>query len=317
MQPPKSTIPYSLIILVAVLGSYLYTIHSQSIFACPATGYSADRYLAYCHAIHYGDYEHGSFWFDLEPIVRESAMTADVLLLGDSRMQFGFSGDPTNEWFSSIAARYYLMGFAYWENYVFEKELLGKWRPAAKVYVINIDTFFEEAETPPAKIVMHDSDANDHYLRKQKWQRLHREICTSFSKACGNDQAFFRSRKTGAYLLKGGHIGSFPVSYNETVNQKKVSDYTARGAAFFANVPVDRACVLFTIVPTSDTSIGTAKAIARSLGVALVAPELEGLATFDQSHIDSPSAERWSRAFFESAGPQIQRCLGKSIVAHL
>jgi hypothetical protein len=30
---------------------------------------------------------------------------------------------------------------------------------------------------------------------------------------------------------------------------------------------------------------------------------------FDHAHLDRPSAERWSRAFLEAAGPQIRECL--------
>jgi hypothetical protein len=314
-SPTRNAIRYVLIVLAAILGSYLFTLHSESIFACPASGYDSDTYLAYCHATHYGDYDHGAFWFGLEPHVRESATAAAVLLLGDSRLQFGFSSDQTNQWFSSIATPYYLMGFAYWENYNFEKQLLRRWQPAAKVYVINIDTYFEQTTTPPARIVMGESDAHDRYLRKQTWQQFHRQICARVSRFCANEQAFFRSRSTGAYLLKGGGVGRVPVTYDETMDPKKVREYTERGEVFLAGLPVDRKCIVFTIVPTTKTGVGTAKAIADALGVNLVAPELNELTTFDGSHMDRPSAERWSRAFFESAGPQIERCLGKTIVA--
>ena len=42
----------------------------------------------------------------------------------------------------------------------------------------------------------------------------------------------------------------------------------------------------------------------------LVVPQnLDGLQTFDGTHLDHASAERWSEAFFKTAGPQIQKCL--------
>jgi hypothetical protein len=44
----------------------------------------------------------------------------------------------------------------------------------------------------------------------------------------------------------------------------------------------------------------------------LVTPgNLKGLQTWDGYHLDQPSAERWSRAFFETAGPEIRSCLGE------
>jgi len=60
------------------------------------------------------------------------------------------------------------------------------------------------------------------------------------------------------------------------------------------------------------SSIETAGAVADALGLNLVAPELEGLQTFDGSHLDPASAERWSKAFLDAAGPQIRKCLDTS-----
>jgi hypothetical protein len=45
------------------------------------------------------------------------------------------------------------------------------------------------------------------------------------------------------------------------------------------------------------------------VGRDFIAPSLDGLLTFDGSHLDEPSAERWSAAFFEEAGPRIAKCL--------
>lgn len=302
---------YVLIVIAAILGAYLYTLRAQSIFACPASGYSADNYLAYCHADHYGDYDHGALWFGLEPQVREAAQNAQVLFLGNSRLQFGFSSDATDRWFASDSASYYLMGFAYWENYLFEGPLLRRLQPKARVYVINIDTFFDATETPPAQLVMHDNDAINRYQRKQDWQHLHASVCSRLPLLCGSDQTFFRSRRTGAYLLKGGRVTHVPVSYDEGVNQKLAQDYIPRASGFLAGLPVEKQCVLLAMVPTVHTSMGTARVIAQALGASLIVPEVDGLTTFDTSHMDRPSAERWSKAFLEAAGPRINECLGK------
>jgi hypothetical protein len=60
------------------------------------------------------------------------------------------------------------------------------------------------------------------------------------------------------------------------------------------------------------SSIETAGAVAKALGLALVAPEPDGLQTFDGSHLDPASAERWSKAFFEAADSQMRKCLSRS-----
>jgi hypothetical protein len=58
------------------------------------------------------------------------------------------------------------------------------------------------------------------------------------------------------------------------------------------------------------TKLSVANAIASGLGKTLVVPQhLDSLQTFDGTHLDQASAEHWSEAFFETAGPQIQKCL--------
>jgi hypothetical protein len=102
---------YVLILLSAVVASSLYQLRVDNIFACPANGYTSDRYLPNCGATNYGDYEHGAFWLDLEPAAEKSAASADVLFLGDSRMLLAFSNVATANWFSSISASFYVLGF--------------------------------------------------------------------------------------------------------------------------------------------------------------------------------------------------------------
>jgi hypothetical protein len=302
---------YILIVLAAALVAGAYSLRKYLIFSCPASGYGSDGYLGYCGATSYGDYDHGAIWFGLEPAAIDAATNAQVLFLGNSRMQFGFSSKATADWFSSLSESYYLLGFSHDENYTFEVPLVRKLRPRAKVYVINIDLFFERSESGPGKTVMRDESARTRYEQKRQWQRIHKEICTDYKAVCGQEAAFFRSRSAGSWLVAGGRFTSEPVSYDEAINQKMLASYTALGNEFLPSLSGDRACTILTIVPTVKTDVGTAKAIAAALGLNLVAPRLAGLITFDRSHLDPKSAQRWSAAFLDEAGPQIRKCLKK------
>src|SRR6516162_5117062 len=144
---------YICVILVATLVAYAYELRTHTIFSCQADGYKTDRYLAYCNGANYADYEHGAFYFDLEPSAQSFSRNADVLFLGNSRLQVAFSTIATADWFSATSARYYLMGFSYFENVIFAEELLRKIQPRASVYVINIDDFFDRSETIPVKAI--------------------------------------------------------------------------------------------------------------------------------------------------------------------
>jgi hypothetical protein len=306
------------IVLIAALASYGFWLRNRSIFACQAAGYGATRYLAYCGGGNYADYEHGAFQFDLEPPALEFARNADVLVLGNSRIQIALSNQPTEDWFAAANARYYLLGFSYNENVAYVGELLRKMQPRASVFIINVGDFFRPGETVAAKAILHDPDAENRYEWKRFAQKLHRPICKAFGVLCGKRYAIFRSRETGAYY-RIPHDGPvfhdepvFPenaVSYDLDVDPAAVKDGTALAINFLKQFAQGR-CVILTNVPYPKTNDGDAEAIAKGVGLPLVTLEnLEGLNTPDGYHLDPVSAERWSRAFFEAVGPEIRSCL--------
>src|SRR5262245_52446618 len=213
---------YVLIVVFAVVAAYAYKFRTGGIFSCQADGYTFDRYLAYCNGVQFGDYEHGAFWFEMDPSTQDFARSTEVLFLGDSRLQIAFSTAATAEWFSSLSARYYLLGFSYGENVAFTEPLLRKIHPRAQVYVINVDRFFSQHETPPAKMVMRDPDARNRYEMKRWLQHVHELVCKTTSAICGDDYVVFRSRQTGAYDVRVGKLKTKLVSYNPVIDQKTV-----------------------------------------------------------------------------------------------
>jgi hypothetical protein len=306
---------YICILLFSALGATVYKFRADTIFTCQADGYNSDRYLAYCNGANYADYEHGAFAFDLEPSAQNFARNAEVLFLGNSHLQVAFSTVATADWFSAASARYYLMGFSYSENMLFSQKVLERIHPKARVYLINVDDFFVRSETPPVKAILHDPQTRQRYEEKRRWQLVHESICGTFAGLCGNDFVIFRSRETGAFTKRTDRQNIMPVSYDQIVDQNIVDDNTAAAKDFLLNLP-PRTCVILTTVPTVETKIGNANAIAKGLGVDLVTPgNLEGLRTYDGSHLDRPSAERWSQAFFQAARSRIQSCLEKQSAA--
>jgi hypothetical protein len=300
---------YISIVLIAGLASYAMWVRERSVFSCPANGYSSDRYLAYCNGANYGDYEHGAFWFDLEHPL-DFANKADVLFLGNSHLEKGFSTKATTDWFSSASASFYLMGFSYWEDMMFAGALLRKMHPQASVYVINVDDFFDRDVRPPAKAVMYDPQGRSRYEGKQFWQHVQERVCNRFGRLCGRKAVIYRSRETGAYYSQEPDA-MIPVSYDEVVRRDEVNRETADAIDFLKQFTQGK-CVILTQVPTVGTKIGDANALAAALGMKLITPEIaDGLQTLDGSHLDGPSAERWSQAFFEAAGPEIRSCIDK------
>jgi hypothetical protein len=107
------------------------------------------------------------------------------------------------------------------------------------------------------------------------------------------------------------------VSYDDVVDDQVVEAYALSGERFLSTLPVNPECQILTMIPTVNTASGTARALASRLRRELVDPRLADLTTFDESHLDVASAERWSRAFFEAAGPRIRTCLSAAVAAGL
>src|SRR6185312_4390360 len=102
---------YTLAIFAVTAATFGFHLRRDGIFACTASLYEGDSYLGCCGGTAYGDYDHGAFWFDLEPDARHHAAAADVLFVGNSRLQFGFSAPALGHWFSANDLNYYLLGF--------------------------------------------------------------------------------------------------------------------------------------------------------------------------------------------------------------
>jgi hypothetical protein len=194
---------YLIILVAGLIAAFAYKLRSEGILACPAAGYAPNSYLSDCNANAYGDYDHGAFWFALEPRAHQAAADAQVLFLGSSRLQFALSGDSTADWFRSHAIRFYLLGFSHSETVAFFEPLLDRLRPRARVYVLNVDRMFDDRVSPPADVIRQSRDALARYREKQWWQSLHKAVCGAVPGVCGRSLAVFRARETGMWHVAG------------------------------------------------------------------------------------------------------------------
>src|SRR5690242_8535117 len=121
------------ILLVVLAASFAAKERFRGIFACPAN-YGTNAYLSDCNAANYGDYDHGAFWFGLEPEARRAASNARVLVLGNSRTQFALSSPVTARWFGDRSIPFYSLGFAHYESVTFVTPILARVQPHASAY---------------------------------------------------------------------------------------------------------------------------------------------------------------------------------------
>ena len=145
---------YALIIAGCLVGALAFKLRIEGIFACPANGYAPNSYLADCQAKAYGDYDHGALWFGLEPQTLRAVAEAEVLFVGNSRLQLAMSSKASADWFAQPPVRHFLLGLSHSETVVFTQPLLAKIKPQAKVYVVNVDRVFDDRYSPPTQEIL-------------------------------------------------------------------------------------------------------------------------------------------------------------------
>ncbi len=286
----------------------------RGVFACPANYGGA--FLSNCNSATYGDYDHGAFWFKLEPNAQLAVAAAKVLFLGNSRLQFALSGDDTARWFREAGISYYLLGLSYSETVMFVGPLLERIEPRARAVVINVDRFFDDRVSPPAEQIMRDKDSAARYREKRSWQSLHRPICTALPFICGQTLAVYRENSNGSWRTSGVLPDeAATVSDGKPSNTDRWPAYISLARKFVDDLGVAPQCVVLTLVPTVDAKRSEAQAIADALGRPLIAPRIDDLKTFDGSHLEPASARRWAAAFLDAAGPRLRECAADSAAA--
>ena len=302
---------YSFVLVFVFFTAFIAHVRINGIFACPVTEYAGNHYLGHCETSGYGDYDHGAFWFDLEPTIRRSVRSADVLFVGNSRMQFGFSAPALGRWFASQDQNYYLLGFSHSETANFLGPVLDVLQPQARVYVVNADEFFVDFWSGPGRAVLQRDDALARYQTKRLWQSIHKFTCER-TPICGDTMAFFRQRETGEWILGGESVGE-PAMADQTLalDETRVAELRGPALDFISTLDVASECIIFTYVPPKVSDRATIQSLAAAVGVSFVSPQLEDLRTFDGSHLDRDSAQRFATAFFEEAAPHLNRCLAE------
>lgn len=310
------------VILATMVAAFAFHIRHAGIFACPAGGYDG-AYLGYCQGTAYGDFDHGALWWGLVPGAREAPAAADIVFVGNSRLAFGFSAPALNDWADANDASFYLLAFSHNETAKFTGPLLASLEPKARAYVISVDKFFFERESPPAAEIMHIPETRDRYASKWAWQGPHRLVCGVLPALCGNEVSYYRLLDTGQWRFEGSNgIVAEKIETDRPVyikgDPELVTTITANAEAFLdelAGLGVDRSCVVLTYIPSPDNNRLLANALADALGMEMVAPQGEGLTTIDGSHLDPPSAQIFTTRFLEAAGPRLAECLDGKLAA--
>jgi len=309
-------------VLFVSLGALVFVFKRTDLFPwigmCNPAGYSDDHYLAYCHSTRYGDYEHYALYNATEPQAIDALSQADVLFLGNSNTQYGFSTQAITRYFERTDVSHYVMGFGQGAQSPVALGVINKHALQPQMIVANIDPFFSTETNGTFQRVLDGGETlRTEFARKQKIQRWQARICADANSrwsrwACqGHAETLYRSRKNGHWLTDYYRENQqHPVSDSEDLVDT-VDAATIAANEFIESINIRRECVILTVTPRTGTPTAFANKLASSLQLPLVVPQLDNLVTIDHSHLDKQSAERWSMAFIEQFDQYAKQCISE------
>lgn len=270
----------------------------------PPTGH----YLAHGRA---GHTDHHVLYHGLDPVSNERLDTADVLWLGNSRLQFALSRSVLRPFFSSRNVSYFVLGFGHDETFHFPLSILERRQLKPRLVLVNVDEFFMSPPSEWATRVMADSrfDAFKWWFEAEAAHAsrllLHAWVPHWPERLGGQGQVVvYRSRLDGTWFVGTPEVntGPLPVSLDEGA---PAEERVNNARAFVDRMRAQGTAVIFCLVPSPTTSRATAAALAHQVGVPLLAPEVDEPLTMDGSHLTEESASEFAMLLLDALEPHL------------
>jgi hypothetical protein len=280
----------------------------------------AGHFLAFCLSPQFGDFEHGAYYYKLEPEALAHFRRADVIFFGSSREQIALSTRAFADFFKQLRIAPYLFGFGYNEQAAFPLALVQREQPKPKAIVVLADPFFQDKSTPHVRVNQwvrwRVIPEFYEFAQKKLFIAIGARVCSVWPDRCTPaPQLVFRSKQDGAWLLHNfDHSAASPVGGAAffTLTEAMAAPDLVFAEKFIAATGVPRDCVILSAAPTNSMRAeGYVKEMGRLLGVKVALPALENLSVSDGSHLTPDSAERWSAAMLADARDTLTRCAGK------
>ncbi len=258
-------------------------------------------------------YDHIEYMYrDDGPI--EAARRADLLFAGNSRLMFGIQYDAVVEALRDTGVRPHWFGFGLGEAWELPARLIREKDLAPPLVLINADEdFFSKGLTAYSKYLMRlgPKGAFDLAERRQRkneqwrfmmrlfpvpqWVALHGEL--EFTRK----RDMYRSETFGDWLLADPLVTEKATQTFHKPSAKPLPpDFETQAQNAIEMVQLIRSRggeAIFIVVPNLDADETVAQALGKRLGVRVLAEKSwDGYQTFDASHLNPPSARRYTRS---------------------
>jgi len=287
---------------------------------CRLTGQSANQFMTGCQGIKVDRYNFGAVYLGIEKDAVKSVRNADVLIFGNSRTARSFSTDTIDRYFNEKGLSYMVMAYegSHYSSVIATLDTL-KLNP--KIALINNEILYNDKLSEGVReLVEYPDKYKTRYQFFYTAKKLQRAICNSGWTGLkkyycqGHKQTTWRDKKTGRQSWNL----TVPIEKQKLVLSDGVDRMSFLGmfndnaSGFFGHPRMRNSCSVLYLVnsPMSEPDIMRRMAIQHKKSH--VFSQVEGLYTFDDSHLDRNMSEKWARSFVRDLDPAIDQCLGET-----
>jgi hypothetical protein len=262
-----------------------------------------DWYLGYFN----GDVDHSVVYNNLDGFA-DSLKRADVLFLGNSRMQYAFRNqDILRQFFSSRSLTYYNLAFGYGEGQAFPEAIIRKFDLHPKWVIVNADPFFGKLASPVASEAISfgylgawksNFEADESLLVQRGIHRIFPYLALS-QWDLRAEWIYYRAKRDGTVRVAAWRATPRAMWLdNSAGGQPLRRSQIAAAESFRKELSARGAELVLTAIPPSSGK--AAQQLSSLLRVPLIAAQASGLATIDGSHLDDDSSKRFSVSFLDA-----------------
>ena len=303
------------VLVTATAAAHLYGLLTVSL-GCAVNERRTEEFVAYCDTKAGFSVDQGVYFFGWDRRVVQSIKEADVLLLGNSRLQLGLDPELVGRALGARNLKYHYLGFG-GEQYRFARALIEKHRLRPKLLVINVDPFFEGHLHWAGEILLtrHWINGFAIFRYRKTSQDLRQSIChrlrTHHPYCRSAVGTLFRERTSGAWRFAyWEETGTQLNPVARSIDERKIEILVRNAKQFLADMALPKECVLMLQVPGRETFAELPHTIASAVSAVSIRPVNVALETFDGDHLARGSVRIWTAAVLPKLENAVDACLG-------
>jgi len=252
--------------------------------------------------------DYARVYYGLPPTI-DALRSADVIVLGTSRMLYAMRKDLIGDYFKRRGLRYFTLGFGWEEPLDFSLEVIKKFDLRPKYIIVDVSHYFRSGKTGSDQLLKYDrfelaKALIEEELGRLKDETLSRILPIRAELGLTYRRAVYRSRLDGTWRTP---------DVTATDKVFHASDFSEPGpgpgeielAKDFARAMKAQGTQLILIhIPGPKVSLKSSLEIARAMGSPLHSPDVGTLGSFDAQHLGRESATKFTTALLNELEPR-------------